>query len=353
MLLVLTIVVVASIMGMSYLSITSVKLAGSTNMLRASQAMYLAESGIHHALWLLRTDSADIASATQASPLGPFQLDSDGGQYTLYAEPTGTPLEYTVVSQGTVMGITRTSRAVARIYSEYNDKVMALGPVHYWRLGELGGPLAKDGPGDKDGEYKNHPQRAQPGAICGDLDRAVHLDGTDDYINLHKMDMPGDRMTILCWFKADDYNIDDLRFISKSDGLAADDHYWMLGTVRSGGKPVLRMRLRTNGWTATLNATTGTLEAGVWTMAVATYDGSWMKLYKNSQQVGLGVKHGFIAQDEDVHTWIGGNPNDDQSRPFHGTIDEVAMFNRALTQDEIRQIYQARIALVEIRSWEK
>jgi len=353
MILVLTMVVVASIMGMSYLSITSVKLAGSTNMIRASQAMYLAESGIHHALWLLRTDSADIASATQASPLGPFQVDPDGGQYTVYVEPTGTPLEYTVVSQGTAMGITRTSRAVARIYSEYNDKVMALGPIHYWRLAELVGHPAKDDSGTKDGKYENNPQRSQTGAICGDLDRAVHLDGTDDYVDLPKMDIPGNGMTILCWFKADDYNIDDLRFVSKTNGLAANDHYWMLGTVLSGGNPVLRMRLRTNGWTATLNATTGTLETGVWTMAVATFDGSWMKLYKNSQQVGLGVKHGSIAQDEDVHTWIGGNPNNDQSRPFHGTIDEVVMFDRALTADEIKRVYEARIALAEIRSWEK
>lgn len=352
MILVLTMVVVASIMGMSYLSITSVKLAGSTNMIRASEAMYLAESGIHHAIWLLRSDSPDLASATEASPLGPFQLDSDGGQYTLYVEPTGTPLEYTVVSKGTAMGITRTSRAVARIYSEYNDKVMALGPIHYWRLGELSGDKAFDALGTEEGKYERHPELGQPGAICGDLDRAVHFDGIDDYVNLHNMDMPGNGMTILCWFKADDYNLNDLRFLSKAKGLATDDHYWMLGTVLSGGDPVLRMRLRTGGSTATLNATSGTLETGVWTMAVATFDGIWMKLYKNSRLVGTGLKFGFIEQDDTVRTWIGGNPNDDKSRPFHGAIDEMAMFSRALTAAEIERIFRARIALVEIVSWD-
>ena len=352
MILVLTMVVVASIMGMSYLSIASVKLAGSTNMVRASQAMYLAESGIQHALWLLRSDSADLASATQASPLGPFQLDSDGGQYRLYVEPTGTPLQYAVVSQGTAMGITRTSRAMARIYSEYRDKVMALGPIHYWRLGELSGGDALNECGPRTGNL-NDPQLGQPGAICGDLDRAVYFDGMNDYVGLGKMDVPGSAMTVLCWFKADDYNLQDLRFVSKARGLAADDHYWMLGTVLSGGDPVLRMRLRTGESTATLNATSGTLDTGTWTMAAATFDGNWMKLYKNSQSVGIGLKFGFIAQDDHVLAWIGGNPDQETDRPFHGTIDEVAMFSRALTPAEIKRIYEARIALVEIVSWEK
>lgn len=352
LILVLTMVVVASIMGMSYLSITSVKLAGSTNMIRASQAMYLAESGIHHAIWLLRSDSADLASATEASPLGPFQLDSDGGQYTLYVESTGTPLEYTVVSKGTALGITRTSRAVVRIYSDYKDKIMALGPIRYWRLGEPGGDNAFESMGTKEGKYYRYPEQGQPGAICGDLDGAVHLDGIEEYVEVEKMDLPGSAMTILCWFKADDFNIPDLRFVSKAKGLATDDHYWMLGTVRSGGTPVLRMRIRTDGWTGTLNATSGTLETDRWTMAVTTFDSPWAKLYKNSQLVGTGLKFGAIAQTDAVKVWIGANPNEEKDRPFHGTIDEVAMFSRALTAAEIKQIYEARIALVEIVSWD-
>jgi len=175
----------------------------------------------------------------------------------------------------------------------------------------------------------------------------------NDYVGLGKMDVPGSAMTVLCWFKADDYNLQDLRFVSKARGLAADDHYWMLGTVLSGGDPVLRMRLRTGESTATLNATSGTLDTGTWTMAAATFDGNWMKLYKNSQSVGIGLKFGFIAQDDHVLAWIGGNPDQETDRPFHGTIDEVAMFSRALTPAEIKRIYEARIALVEIVSWEK
>ncbi len=353
MMLVLTVVVAASIMGMSYLSIASVKLAISTNMVRAAEAMYLSESGVQHAMWMLRTESPALLAATSANPLGPFQLDSDGGQYVMYAQPTGTPLQYTVTARGTAQGITRTSQAVARIYSQYNDKVMALGPIHLWRLGELNGIVALDMPGLKNGKYTNNPQLGQPGAICGDTDKAVHFDGMNDYIDLNKWDLYGNKMTILCWFKADAFNIDDLRFISKADGIQADNHYWMLGTARNGADEVLRMCLRTGWSTATLNAMTGKLEVGVWTMATATYDGIWMKLYKNSQLVGTGLKFGNIAQNDQVPAWIGGNPDGESSRPFFGTIDEVAIFNKALTASEIDRLYKARQALVELVRWEK
>ncbi len=354
--LVLTVVVAASIMGMSYLSITSVKLASSTNMVRAAEARYLAESGVQHAMWMLRWDSSALLAANSAHPLGPFQLDSDGGQYVMYAEPTGTDLEYTVTARGTAFGITRTSQAVARIFSQYNDKVTALGPIHVWRLGETSGDKAKDGTllgGKKDGTYKNNPQLAQTGAIYGDTNKAVHFDGMNDYVDLGKWDLSGNKMTILCWFKADDFNIEDLRFISKADGIQADNHYWMLGTARYGADPVLRMRLRTGSLTSTVNASTGKLQPGVWTMATATYDGLWMRLYKNSQLVGTGLKLGNITQNDDVPAWIGGNPDGASSRPFHGTIDEVAIFNRTLTASQIDSLNQARQASVELVKWEK
>ncbi len=353
MLLVLTMVVVASIVGTNYLSIASVKLAGSTNMVRASEAMYLAESGIHHAMWLLRTDSSDLAAASPAAPLGPFQLDADGGQYVLYVEPMGTPLEYLVTAKGTAMGITRTSQAVVRIYSEYKDKVLAMGPVRYWRLGEIGGDVAVDAAGSTNGKYKNSPQRGQPGAICGDTDGSVHLDGIEEYVNAKGIDISGNSMTLLCWFKADDFSIPDYRFISKADGLASNDCYWMLGTVQSNGKMVLRMRIKTGGSTGTMNATSGTLETNKWTMAIFTFAEPWVKLYKDAKQVGMGVKFGGINMDGDVKTWIGANPTEETDRPFHGSIDEVAIFSRALSSSEITELYQARIARLEIVSWEK
>ena len=154
-------------------------------------------------------------------------------------------------------------------------------------------------------------------------------------------------------FKADVFNIDNLHFLSWANGIQADDHYWMLGTVRHGADEVPRVRLRTCSSASTLNATTGKLKAGAWTLATATYDGLRMKLYKNSRLLGTGLRLGNIAENDQVPVWIGGNPDGKSGRPFPGTIDEVAIFNKALTACQIDSLHQARQASVALVKWEK
>ena len=163
LLLVLTVVAAASILGMSYLSVASVQLSCSSNLIRANEATYLAESGVQHGLWLLRTEPETLTAASAASPLGPYQLDSDGGEYTIYAVPTGNPLEYEVIASATSSGVTRTSKVIARIYSKYQDTILSMGPVHLWRLGEIAGSTALDVTGSQNGEYMNHPALGKPG----------------------------------------------------------------------------------------------------------------------------------------------------------------------------------------------
>jgi hypothetical protein len=69
----------------------------------------------------------------------------------------------------------------------YSAVVLAKGPVGYWRLGELAGPMAADASGNGyDGTYNGNPTFGQPGAIVGDPDTAVGLNGPDsrDYIDI-------------------------------------------------------------------------------------------------------------------------------------------------------------------------
>jgi len=78
-----------------------------------------------------------------------------------------------------------------------------------------------------------------------------------------------------------------------------------------------------------------------------------MKLYKNSRLLGAGLRLGNIAENDQVPVWIGGNPDGESGRPFPGTIDEVAIFNKALTASEIDGLHQARQASVALVKWEK
>jgi hypothetical protein len=153
-----------------------------------------------------------------------------------------------------------------------------------------------------------------------------------DRVELGNLNIPGGALTIMMWFKADDFGITDARLISKSNGTADQSHYWMLSTI-SG--PKLRFRLKTSsGGTTTLVANSGTLSAGVWTHAAVVYDGSNMIIYKDGVEVGRTAKTGSLSTNSSIPAWIGNNPT--ANKGFDGMIDEVKIFNTALSVSEIQ-----------------
>ncbi|MGF1580087.1 MAG: Ig-like domain-containing protein [Gemmataceae bacterium] len=177
----------------------------------------------------------------------------------------------------------------------------------------------------------------------------LHFDGTNDYVDLGNLDMQPHNgqtgLTIGVWFKADQFGHlsgRDGRLVSKSTGSSAQKHYWMLSTDDSGTDTRLRFRLKTGtstgSGTTTLIASSGNLVPNTWYHATATYDGARMRLYLNGQEVGNTAKTGTIAKNSNVPVWVGGNPGATTERPWSGSIDEVNLFNRALTPAEITKL---------------
>jgi hypothetical protein len=159
------------------------------------------------------------------------------------------------------------------------------------------------------------------------------------------MDVPGGGLTISAWIKADNLancGSSDCRIISKATGIQEQDHYWMISTIHSGGTK-LRLRLKTDdGITSTLVANQGNIGNGVWTHVAATFDGNVMKLYKDGQSVGSSGKSGNLAVNTGVAAWIGNNPPQATNRPFDGMIDEVAIWDRSLSDQEISDLYTSQ-----------
>lgn len=79
---------------------------------------------------------------------------------------------------------------------------------------------------------------------------------------------------------------------------------------------------------------------GEWTHVAMTYDGSTISLYANGKIVGQVPCSGAISR-HDVPFNIGGRANDEGTGKFNGLIDEVQVFNRALSADEIQIIFEA------------
>jgi len=202
---------------------------------------------------------------------------------------------------------------------------------NHWALDESSGTTATDSLGAQDGTLANGPVwRSTSGRIGG----ALEFDGVDDRVDLGTMDIPpGPGMTISLWMKADDFGVTDARLISKSTGTATQDHYWMVSTINS---TALRFRLKTGGSTATLATTTGQLQAGVWYHVAVTYDGSYMRIYKDGVQVAITAKTGTMDTNASVGVAMGNQPAGASNLPFDGLIDDVRIYNRALSASEIQ-----------------
>jgi len=222
---------------------------------------------------------------------------------------------------------------------------LAEGLVAYWPFDDGSGTTAVDIVGGHHGTLVNGPMWTPPGDFKMGTG-ALKFDGTNDVVSIQPFDVIGGGITLAAWMKPDSFGINDGRVISKANEWLADDHWWMLSTIASGGDMRLRFRLKTNdGQTVpTLIATSGNLVIGEWHHWAATWDGTTMRLYSNTVEAGSMPKGGTaVATDPTVSVAIGSQPPDahlpgNEARIikyFDGVIDDVAVWNRALTPEEL------------------
>jgi hypothetical protein len=224
----------------------------------------------------------------------------------------------------------------------YAAAIVALSPLSYWRLGETAGATASDEMGVNDGTYVG-PILGAAGAMAGDPDLSADFDGTNDYVNTGTFDVAGTGVALTAWINLDTATINDGRIITKALGTAESDHLWMLSTFDDGTALRLRSRVQAGGTTTTLIATTGEVELGRWHHAAMTYDGSMMVLYLDGVVVGSRQHdvEGPVDSAPTAEVWIGDSPATAGVKPIDGRIDDVAVFERALTVDEIQVLYAA------------
>lgn len=80
-------------------------------------------------------------------------------------------------------------------------------------------------------------------------------------------------------------------------------------------------------------------DAGTWVHLAGSFDGTAWRLYRNGVQVAeKAARRGAILLDGD---WILGAISDSGSRSFGGAIDELAIWKRALSPDELLALHDA------------
>ena len=211
------------------------------------------------------------------------------------------------------------------------------GLVAWWPFDEGEGMVAVDASGNgRTGFLTNRPTWApEPSGS------ALDFDGSNDYVDVGTFDVAGSALTIAAWIYPeglDNCSSSDCRILSKATGTAEGDHTFMLSTILDGGGSRLRFRLKTANSTSTLIASSGDLPENTWMHVAAVYDGLTMELFLDGVSVGSVAKSGSITPNAAVPVWIGANPTEPSDKPWKGKIDDVRIYDRALSPAELRAL---------------
>ncbi len=113
MVLVMIVIATATITGMSYLASATVSLAAMSGYADSVRARQLAESGVQHAMCLLR-ENPDMLRNANGAALGPFAVDDTGEGYTFSVVQTVTAGDFEIVSTAVSGRSTQTVSAIVR-----------------------------------------------------------------------------------------------------------------------------------------------------------------------------------------------------------------------------------------------
>lgn len=231
----------------------------------------------------------------------------------------------------------------SQVTSEYVATIMASAPVAYWRLGETSGTMASDSSGNGiHGVYTGSPTLGVPGAIAGDPDTAVELDGVDDMVLVGSAPAlafhSNAPFSLEAWVQPTSLPDNEQGIMSRRGTDAnGDQGYTLRLETAPNGRPDITV------WQDSANdSTVGTMPIGTaaFSHIVGTYDGAGLRIYVNGSEVGNDLTNIPTIVDFVTDFVIGVEPNSDF---FVGYIDEVAVYDRELSAVEVAMHYAAGV----------
>jgi hypothetical protein len=171
--------------------------------------------------------------------------------------------------------------------------------------------------------------------VAGVHGNGVQFDGIDDWVTVPdaaSLDLTTG-MTLQAWVKPGAMNgWETLLLKERGAGDFAYALYAHDGGALAGGAPVPSGNVRAGGTHQTVRGISQ-LAAGVWTHVATTYDGVTQRMFINGVEVASRPQAGSIAVSAGALR-IGGNSSF-AGEFFQGAVDEVRIYNRALSAAEI------------------
>jgi len=186
---------------------------------------------------------------------------------------------------------------------------------------------------------------------------AMAFDGVDDLVSVPSSSAisPASQFTVSAWVKPE--SIGTNQVILKKGAIDANPINYRL-MISSNGK--FDFPVRTDGVNQVDRMSSTTLSAGQWYHLAGTFDSSLSGLDRVKVFIN-GVEESAYSYESSVGTLgtitsqdaleIGRQNNPSENRYFNGSIDEVRIWNRTLSSDEIRQQYYSNLAKFSANQW--
>ena len=205
-------------------------------------------------------------------------------------------------------------------------------PVAYWKLDEEEGNIAYNNDSDNHGILNGGPTwRPGGGQIAG----ALELDGINDYISTDfVLDPSLGAFSIFVWIKGGALG---QAIISQVDGTGIGDSW--LGITSSDGRLMTELVPPPIGrFISQPLESNYIITDDIWHHVGFVWDGSHRTLYVDGIEVSKDTNPLLPLKYSDGGLYIGANKNLDAGTFFSGLIDDVRIYNVALTEEGIASL---------------
>lgn len=195
--------------------------------------------------------------------------------------------------------------------------------------------LAFDGDALDSSGCTNHGTLSGATFVPGVQGSALHFDGTDDYVRVAtSADLQSPTFTAMAWVQSEEPAPSaDRGVLGKHREHENISYYWL---YQSSNEVRATMVGSTYGALRHASSAASPM-ASQWAHLALSYDGLAMRLYVNGAQVSAQTVSGYAGNQQDLligageFSWFTGAPQ----RCWKGLVDEVRIYNRALTTNEI------------------
>jgi acid phosphatase type 7 len=279
-------------------------------------------------------------TAATGTPVQTLQAQATGGSWSATATAALADGTYTAraaqadaagntgLSTATTFGVVGTGQPPP---AAYRSAVMSDSPRAYWRLGETSGLVAADQTSSGiAGSYMNGVALGRPGAVGGDPDTAIAVDGANDTVRVANAAglNSTSAMSLEAWLKP-------LSLPATSATIARKEGQYLVRLYSNGS---VRFRLWKGSGITEISTPAGAIGAASWSHVVVTWDGATMRIYVGGTvraSGSLAAPANVTAQD----LYLGSSYNSYDY--YTGGIDEVAVYGAALSATRVQAHYAA------------